>query len=81
MIEIAPPEVKTDMTAAFVEGGAIVITTEELLKQSFSSLKSGRIKIRTGQTKQLALMQRIAPNFINRQLWKASKKLVPGSVT
>src|SRR5437762_3326969 len=61
-------------------GGASVITTDELVKQSFSSLKSGALEIRPGQTKQLALMRRLAPNFINRQLWKASRKLVPVGV-
>src|SRR5205823_5360112 len=69
VIEIMPPAVKTDMTAELVEGGANVITTDELVKQSFSSLKSGALEIRPGQTKQLALMRRLAPNFINRQLW------------
>jgi uncharacterized oxidoreductase len=77
VIEIMPPAVKTDMTAAFVEGGASVITTDELVKQSFSALRSGALEIRPGQARMLALMRRIAPNFINRQLWKASKKLVP----
>ena len=77
VIEIMPPAVKTDMTAKFVEGGVSLITTEELVKQSFSSLKSGALEIRPGQAKQLAFMRRIAPDFINRQLWKASKKLVP----
>ena len=80
VIEIMPPAVKTDMTAELVEGGASVITTDELVKQSFSSLKSGALEIRPGQTKQLALMRRLAPNFINRQLWKASRKLVPVGV-
>jgi len=77
VIEIMPPAVKTDMTAELVEGGATVITTEELVKQSFASLKAGAPEIRPGQSKQLALMRRLAPDFINRQLWKASKKLVP----
>lgn len=77
VIEIMPPAVKTDMTAELVEGGATVITTDELVKQSFASLKGGALEIRPGQSKQLALMRRIAPDFINRQLWKASKALVP----
>ena len=47
------------------------------MKQSFASLKAGTLEIRPGQSKQLALMRRLAPDFINRQLWKASKKLVP----
>jgi uncharacterized oxidoreductase len=77
VIEIMPPAVKTDMTTELAEGGASVITTDELVKQSFASLKSGAVEIHPGQTKQLALLRRLAPNFINRQLWKASKVLVP----
>ena len=49
------------------------------MKQSFASLKAGCLEIRPGQSKQLAFMRRLAPDFINRQLWKASKKLVPVS--
>ena len=55
VIEIMPPAVKTDMTAELVEGGASVITTDELVKQSFASLKSGALEIRPGQSKQLAV--------------------------
>jgi uncharacterized oxidoreductase len=77
VIELMPPGVKTDMTVELAEGGVSVITTDELVKQSFAALKTGAIEIRPGQSKQLALMRRLAPNFINRQLWKASKNLVP----
>src|SRR3954465_9114943 len=77
VIELMPPAVKTDMTTELVEGGGSVITTDELLKQSFALLKAGTVEIRPGQSKQLAFLRRLAPNFINRQLWKASKKLVP----
>ena len=80
VIEIMPPAVKTDLTAAFPEGEVTLITTEELVKQSFASLKTGALEIRPGQAKQLAIMLRLAPGFINRQLWKASKKLVPVGV-
>jgi uncharacterized oxidoreductase len=77
VIELMPPAVKTDMTTELAEGGGSVISTDELVKQSFASLKTGTLEIRPGQSKQLAFMRRLAPNFINRQLWKASKKLVP----
>jgi uncharacterized oxidoreductase len=77
VIELMPPGVKTDMTTELAQGGVSVITTDELVKQSFAALKAGTIEIRPGQSKQLAFMRRLAPNFINRQLWKASKKLVP----
>ena len=78
VIELMPPAVKTDLAADIAEGGGITLmTTEELVKQSFASLKTGVLEIRPGQAKQLAFMRRLAPGFINRQLWKASKKLVP----
>ena len=81
VIELMPPAVKTDLTADIAEGeGITLITTDELVKQSFASLKAGALEIRPGQSKQLALMRRLAPDFINRQLWKASKKLVPVGV-
>src|SRR6516225_2197545 len=80
VIELMPPGVKTDMTAGLAEGGVSVITTDELVKQSFAALKAGAFEIRPGQSKQLAFMRRLAPNFINRQLWKASKKLMPVGV-
>ena len=81
VIELMPPAVKTALTADLPEGdGVTLITTDELIKQSFAALKAGKVEIRPGQAKLLALMQRLAPNFINRQLWKASKKLVPVGV-
>src|SRR5205085_4505471 len=74
VIELMPPAVKTDLTADLPEGGGVTLmTTDELVKQSFASLKSGALEVRPGQAKQLAFMRRLAPNFINRQLWKASK--------
>jgi uncharacterized oxidoreductase len=80
VIELMPPAVKTDMTTELAEGGGTVISTDELVKQSFALLKAGTLEIRPGQSKQLAFLRRLAPDFINRQLWKLSKKLVPASV-
>ena len=77
VIELMPPAVKTDLTAEFSEGGASLMTTDELVKQSFASLKAGAPEIRPGQSRTLAWMRRLAPGFINRRLWKASRKLVP----
>jgi uncharacterized oxidoreductase len=77
VIELMPPAVKTDMTAGLPEGGVSLMTTEDLVKQSFAALKAGALEIHPGQAKQLALMRRLAPGFINKQLWKASRNLVP----
>jgi uncharacterized oxidoreductase len=81
VIELMPPAVKTDLVADIAEGdGITLMTTGELVKHSFASFKAGALEIRPGQAKQLALMRRLAPDFINGQLWKASKKLVPVQV-
>jgi uncharacterized oxidoreductase len=81
VIELMPPAVKTDLTADMDEGGSVkLITTDELLKKSFAALKAGKLEIRPGQSNQLAFLRRLAPDFINGQLWKASKKLVPVGV-
>jgi uncharacterized oxidoreductase len=78
VIELMPPAVKTALTADLPEGdGVTLITTDELIKQSFAALKAGKVEIRPGQANLLALMRRLTPNFINKQLWKACRKLVP----
>jgi uncharacterized oxidoreductase len=78
VIDLMPPAVRTDMTADLSEGdGIALMTTDELIKQSFAGFKAAKLEIRPGQSNQLAFMRRVAPDFINRQLWKASKKLVP----
>jgi uncharacterized oxidoreductase len=78
VIDLMPPAVKTDMTAELPEGeGIALMTTDELIRKSFAGFKAGKLEIRPGQSNQLAFMRRLAPDFINRQLWKASKKLVP----
>jgi uncharacterized oxidoreductase len=79
VIELMPPAVRTDMTDEFDEAGISTISTDELVKQAFAALRAGKTEIRPGQSNQAAFMRRLAPNFINRQLWKASKALVPAA--
>ena len=77
VVELMPPAVRTDMTSEFDEAGISTITTDELVKQTIAALRAGKLEIRPGQSNLLALMRRLAPSFINRQLWKASRSLVP----
>ena len=78
VIEIMPPAVTTDMTEALTKLKDMkMIDTDELIKQSFKALQKGELEIKPGQSSQLAFMRRIAPGFINRQLWKVSKSLIP----
>jgi uncharacterized oxidoreductase len=77
VIELMPPSVRTDLGSDLAEAGFKLLTTDQLVDQTFAALKAGKHEIRPGQAKLLALMRRFAPEFINRQFWKASKGLVP----
>ena len=77
VIELLPPAVKTEL-ADIPEGGDItVITTDVLVDATIKGLKADKPEIRVGPSAQLYWMQAIAPGFINGQLWKGSKSLVP----
>ena len=42
---------KTDMTIVLSEGAISLMTTDELVKQSFASVKVGALEIRPGSTR------------------------------
>jgi uncharacterized oxidoreductase len=81
VVELMPPAVRTDMTDEFAEHDFPMISTQELVQLTFAGLRAGKSEIRPGQSNQLAFMRRLAPNFINRQLWNASRVLVPATAT
>jgi uncharacterized oxidoreductase len=81
VIELMPPAVRTEMTADLPDEGMTLITTDKLVNLSIASLKRGTLEVRPGQSAQLAFLRRLAPNFINGQLWKAAKPLVPADAS
>jgi uncharacterized oxidoreductase len=76
VIDLMPPAVGTAMTSEFDEAGMPTMSKEDLITQSFAALRAGKLEIRPGQSNQLALMRRVAPGFIGRQLWKATRPLL-----
>jgi uncharacterized oxidoreductase len=77
VVELVPPLVRTDMTADMLGDDFKVITTDALVAATVKALQSGVLEIRVGQSNQLYWMSRIAPGFINGQLWKGSRALIP----
>jgi uncharacterized oxidoreductase len=77
VVELMPPLVKTEMTANMSEGDFKMMTTDVLVATTVKALKGGALEIRAGQSNQLHWMSRIAPGFINGQLWKGSQALIP----
>jgi uncharacterized oxidoreductase len=77
VIELMPPAVKTDLAPIPADANVKVITTDVLVDATIKALGKGKLEIRPGQANQLRFMSRWAPNFINGQLAKASKSLIP----
>ncbi len=80
VVELLPPTVRTDLTADLPEGGDVkIITTDVLVDATIKALKAGSLEICVGQSAQLMWMSRIAPGFINGQLYKGSKSQIPAA--
>jgi uncharacterized oxidoreductase len=77
VIELMPPAVKTDLAVYPDEPGFKVISTDELMVATFKALAKGTQEIRPGQASSLRFMSRVAPGFIQGQLEKGSKSLIP----
>ena len=79
VIELAPPAVRTDLAKAPEGPGVTVISTDELVAATIKGLKKGSSEICVGQSAQLRMMNRLAPGFIQGQLEKGSKALIPAA--
>jgi uncharacterized oxidoreductase len=77
VIELMPPVVKTDLAPLPSEGNVKVISTDLLVELTMKALAKGTLEIRPGQANGLRFMSRFAPNFIQGQLAKGSKSLIP----
>lgn len=75
VFELAPPATKTELiTGDFTEEdmkGSSVMTVEDMVKVAVNGMKNDRWEIRPGQSNQLKMMSRIAPDFILKQLSKS----------
>lgn len=77
VIELMPPAVKTELAPLPTDGSVKTITPDELVGMTIKALEKGKLEIRPGQANGLRFMSRWAPGFINGQLAKASKSLIP----
>ncbi len=73
----APPAVKTDLVHFPDDPKFTVITTDVLVTAVIKGLEKGTPEICPGQSAQLRFMSRVAPGFIQGQLEKGSKQLIP----
>ncbi len=77
VIELMPPAVKTDLAAYPDSPSFEVISTERLMDATMKALGKGALEIRPGGANSLRFMSRVAPAFMQDQLEKGSRGLIP----
>lgn len=85
VFELAPPATATELLKGSMESddmkGISVMTVQDMVKVAIKGLQNDQYEIRPGQSNQLKLMNRIAPQFILDQLSKPVDRLLnKGSV-
>lgn len=79
VFELAPPATKTELIGDFTEEdmkGSSVMTVEDMVKIAVNGMKNDRWEIRPGQSNQLKMMSRIAPDFILKQLSRSVDQML-----
>jgi len=81
VFEIAPPATETEILGPFEAEdlkGVPIMKVDEMVRTSLKGLADGRLEIRPGQSNQLKLMNRLAPEFILSQLSKPVARMLRG---
>lgn len=80
VFELAPPATATELLAATSSPedmkGITVMPTDELVAATIKGLSRDELEIRPGQSNQLRMMNRLAPNFILAQLSKPVDRML-----
>jgi uncharacterized oxidoreductase len=79
VFELAPPTTQTDLIGPFEAAdlkGVSVMGVEEMVSTCLKGLADDRFEIRPGQSNQLKLMNRLAPEFILAQLSKPVARML-----
>ena len=79
VFELAPPATQTELLDDFdaedMKGGSIM-KVDAMVAASVKGMKNDQLEIRPGQSNQLKLMSRVAPQFILNQLSKPVDRML-----
>ena len=79
VFELAPPATQTDLLGAFDPRdmkGISIMKVEKMVSAAINGLKNDQLEIRPGQSNQLKLMSRLAPQFILNQMSKSVQRML-----
>lgn len=79
VFELAPPATQTELLGHFDEEdmkGISIMKVDEMVRVAVKGMESDRFEIRPGQSNQLKMMSRIAPEFILKQMSKPVDRML-----
>jgi uncharacterized oxidoreductase len=79
VFELAPPATQTELLADFNPAdmkGISVMKVDEMVRVALSGIEDNRYEIRPGQSNQLKMMSRLAPEFILKQMSKPVERML-----
>jgi uncharacterized oxidoreductase len=79
VFELAPPATQTELLADFPQEdmkGVSIMNVTEMVTAAVNGMKTDRFEIRPGQSNQLKMMSRIAPQFILNQMSKPVDRML-----
>ncbi len=79
VFELAPPATQTELLGEFHESdmkGITIMTVEKMVTAAIDGLRNDNFEIRPGQSNQLKLMSRVAPQFILSQMSKPVDRML-----
>ncbi|XDD48270.1 SDR family oxidoreductase [Leptospira sp. WS39.C2] len=79
VFELAPPATQTELLGDFSEEdskGISIMKVEDMVKVAVDGITNDRFEIRPGQSNQLKMMSRIAPDFILKKLSRSVDRML-----
>jgi len=79
VFELAPPATQTDLLVEFNSDDMkwiSIMNSQDMVKVAVRGLQNDIFEIRPGQSNQLKIMSRIAPDFILKQMSKSVERLL-----
>ncbi len=79
VFEFAPPATETELLATLHNDdrkGISIMKVEDMVRACIKGLESDQFEVRPGQSNQLKLMSRVAPNFILKQLSRSVDRML-----
>lgn len=79
VFDLAPPATQTELLGDFSEEGRkgiSIMKVEDMVKVAVNGMTNDRFEIRPGQSNQLKMMSRIAPDFILKQMSRSVDRML-----